>query len=78
MDERTHDVNCLSRSICLGVSVSVCLTQSLCLGLSVSVGLFGLSVSVCLGVCVSVCLSRSVYLGCVSVGQETRTNTPTM
>ena len=46
-DEHTHDVNCLSRSVCL----------SLCFGLSV---LVCLSRCVCLGVSVSVCLSRSV------------------
>ena len=52
----TDDVNCLSRSVCLALSVSVSLSQSVCLvGLSISVG-----------------LSRSVYLGlsvCVSFGE---------
>ena len=84
-DEHTHDVNCLSRSVCLGRSVSVCLSRSRSRSRSVSVSAC-LSRSVCFGL--SVCVSRSVNLGarsvylglsvCVSVGQDTRTNTPTM
>ena len=61
----------LFASVCL---VSVCLSRSVCLFRSVCLGQ---SVSVCLFRSASICLSRSVSLS-VSVGQDTRTNTPAM
>ena len=51
-------------SVCLSLSVSFCLSVHL-------------SQSACHGTSVSVCLSRSLGLS-VSVGQDTRTNAPTM